>query len=290
MTDMMNIAIPEETWQDYIPVSIVALLGIAYLLLFLGLRRRRRNISYWHLGSFVIGISILAMGMAPPMMHWGHDDIRGHMVQHLLIAMYAPIFLVLGVPLKLLLLSVPPSVARNMTIFLKSRAIHVLSHPFTALLLSVGGMYILYLTPLYQLSLGSPFLHGVVHVHFVLAGCLFAWSVIGLEALPNRPDLYVRLAVIFLSIALHGCLCKIMYVYALPDITNTAGGIAAATCKTYSGVMTGVDEGMVAAGQEAAVMMYYWGDLAELILLVIVFTLWFFRKQPNVRLRTVFPG
>ncbi|PRD45560.1 cytochrome c oxidase assembly protein [Sphingobacterium haloxyli] len=271
--------------------GIVWLLGLVYLVLFLRIRYRGKNISWWHLLSFGFGIALLCVGTAPSMMQWGHQDIRGHMVQHLLIAMYAPIFLVLGMPLKVTLLSVSPAVARWMMVILKSGAVRFLSHPFTALLLNIGGMYILYCTPLYQLSLERSLIHHAVHLHFFLAGYLFVWSLIGLEAIPRRPNIYVRLTAIFLSIALHAYLCKIMYIQLLPATGYADRLSGAVTCKSwYMDPLMDAGYDTASAKQEAAVMMYYGGDIAELIILVILFILWFYRKQPTVRRLTLFPN
>lgn len=59
-----------------------------------------------------------------------------------------------------------------------------LSHPISALFLNIGGMYVLYLTPLYETSLHSTAVHYWVHIHFLMAGYLFAWAIAG-------PDSYM---------------------------------------------------------------------------------------------------
>src|SRR5690606_12892447 len=137
------------------------------------------------------------------LMQWAHHDLRGHMAQHLLIGMYGPLFLVLGTPVTLVLKALPVGMARGVTAILRSKVFYFLSHPALALLLNMGGMYLLYLSPLYVLSLSNTYLHYLIHIHFLAAGYLFAWSIIGQEPVPKRPAFMVRLFVLFISIAAH---------------------------------------------------------------------------------------
>jgi putative membrane protein len=45
--------------------------------------------------------------------------------------------------------------------------------------LTIGGFAALYFTPLYATASGNPALHAVIHVHFLLAGYLFAGVIAG---------------------------------------------------------------------------------------------------------------
>jgi putative membrane protein len=175
------------------------------------------------------------------------------MVQHLLIAMFAPIFLVLGQPITLALRALPVKVARIGTLSLKSYVFRTLTHPVTALLLNTGGMFVLYLTPLYNRSLPSPTMHHLIHVHFLLAGFLFTWSMIGTDPVPHRPSYKMRAFVLFLSIGLHAFLSKFMYAYLFPRNSLYA------------------EEEIRAAAK----LMYYWGDLAELTVVILLFIGWY---------------
>ena len=226
--------------------------------------RRGRRWSGWRSLSFLCGIALLALALAPPIAHWAHHDLRGHMIQHLLLGMLAPLALVLGAPGTLLLRSLPHRAARGLVGFLALRPVHMLIHPLSALLFNIGGMYLLYLTPLYAASLHSPALHALVHLHFLIAGYLFCWAIVGPDPTPRRPGLRLRLAVLFLGGAAHAVLGKLMYAYGWPRGTPH-------------------DLEQIEA---AAQWMYYGGDLAELLLAIAFFTLWFrssgsgrYRKQ-----------
>src|SRR5690606_366863 len=118
------------------------------LYLFFALRERARGSwSGWRILSFATGIALLIAAASPPVSDWGHSDLRGHMVQHLLLGMFAPLALVLGAPGTLLLRNLPVAAARGCVALLGTMPVRFLIHPATAALLNVGGMYALYLTP-----------------------------------------------------------------------------------------------------------------------------------------------
>lgn len=246
------------------PSPIVALLFIilpaAIAFAYLCVAFHERRIGRWHTGriaSFVTGVGLVMLAMSPPVVHWAHQDLRGHMIQHLMLGMFAPLGLVLGAPGTLLLRKVPVAVAKRIVGLLGARPVRVLIHPVTAALLDIGGMYVLYLTPLYGIAAADPALHVLLHVHFVVSGYLFTWSIAGPDPAPHRPSLRVRMAVLFLATAAHAALGKIMYAYAYPR--GTAADLAEL--------------------RSAAQWMYYGGDLAEVLLACAFFALWFRQRH-----------
>lgn len=246
-----------EGWTEWIPPMVISLIAFSYLCAALTSAKAKAPWPGFQCASFIFGMALLAAAFMPAIMQAGHHDLRIHMVQHLLIAMFAPIFLVLGAPVTLLLKTLPAKVARAGTTILKSRLFYSLTHPFTAAIVNTGGMFLLYLTPLYSLSLASQSLHWFIHIHFLLAGYLFAWSLIGLDPVPRRTGHRTKILVLLLSMGLHAFLSKFMYAYGYPLNTPHAQDQI----------------------QEAARLMYYWGDLSELILVVIVFYTWYRRAS-----------
>lgn len=231
-------------------------LGLAAYLFGAGREQRAQGWSPWRTAAFAAGVGLICAAMLPPVAPWAHGDLRGHMVQHLLLGMFAPIGLALGAPGTLLLRQVPVATARAITALLATPPLRILIHPITAALLDIGGMYVLYLTPLYALSQGNGAVHVLLHVHFVLSGYLFTWSIAGPDPAPHRPGMGLRLAVLFLATAAHAMLGKIMYGYGYPR------GVAASRAEV----------------EAAAQWMYYGGDLAELLLAAAFFALWFRRR------------
>lgn len=237
-----------------LPVLVAVVLGAVYLAGVVRLRGSGRRWSRGRTASFLLGGVLISAALSPAV---DAGTAVGHMAQHLLLGMFAPIALVLGAPLTLLLSSLPVSARRPVAVLLRSRALHALSHVATAAVLSVGGLYLLYLTPLYAVSARSDVVHHLLHLHFLLAGYLFAWAVAGPDPAPRRPGMAVRLAAVVVAGGLHAFLAKLLYSRApvLP-----------------------VDGGHDAAEVEAAArLMYYGGHVADLLLLVALFAAWYRR-------------
>ena len=237
-----------------LPVLVAVVLAAGYLTGVVRLRGSGRRWSSGRTASFLLGAGLVGAALSPVV---DSDAAVGHMAQHLLLGMFAPIALVQGAPLTLLLAGLPVSARRPVAVLLRSRALHALSHVTTAAVLSVGGLYLLYLTPLYALSARSEVVHHLLHLHFLLAGYLFAWAVTGPDPAPRRPGMAVRLAVLVAAGGAHGFLAKLLYSRA-PSLPAGSGHDAAAI-------------------EAAAQLMYYGGHVADLLLLVALFGGWYRR-------------
>jgi putative membrane protein len=214
--------------------ALAVLLALSYELLALrvdGWSRRRSAV-------FLFGCLLLLLGLALPVHGFGE-----HMLGHLLIAMLAPLALVLGRPVTLLLRALSAPHARLVTHALRSRMARAVAHPVTALTASSGTLLLLYLTPLYARAVTDPALHDVMQVHFVLSGYLFAWVVAGTDPAPHRPSVPARLVVLAVAIGVHATLAQLLYAGAWVRIPGPEAG-----------------------RQAGATIMYYGGDVAELLL------------------------
>lgn len=246
-------AFPGDVWFWFVP----CVLASAYALGVLREWRRDKSVRVSRLASFITGCALLGFAMSPEMVHWAHIDLRGHMAQHLLLGMFAPVALVYAAPGTLLVRNMPVAGARRLMVLAGARPVRLLIHPVTAALLSVGVMYVIYLTPAFAFTQESPEAHLFLHVHFLISGYLFTWSIAGPDPAPFRPGLRLRLLVLLLAGAAHGVLGKLMYGYGYPR------GVTASPAEL----------------REAAQWMYYGGDLAGLLLAVMFFALWF--AQPH---------
>lgn len=230
-------------------------------------QERHNGWSGWRIFAFGTGAVMLGIAVSPPLVEWAHQDLRGHMIQHLLIGMLAPLVLVLSAPVTLFLRRLSAPTGRRVTAVLRSGPARVLTHPGTALLLNTGGMYVLYGTSLYAASLSSSLLHALIHVHFLAAGYLFCWAILaGPDPAPHPPSVHLRLGVLFVSMAAHAILGKLMYGYLWPPETpHSAEEIRA-----------------------AAQLMYYGGDVAEVLLAVALFWRWY--RAPATQRHEFFSG
>jgi putative membrane protein len=127
--------------QWLLPGLVVAVPLTLYVVGLRCLRRRLgRRWSGWRTAGFLCGALLLGVAISPTLDSLAHDDARGHMAQHLLLGMFAPLALVLGAPVTLLLGSVPVTARRRAGAVLRSRVLHVLAHPVPAAVASVGSL------------------------------------------------------------------------------------------------------------------------------------------------------
>ncbi|GJF26713.1 cytochrome c oxidase assembly protein [Streptomyces sp. HO565] len=256
----------------FVPLLLSALLAVTAAYLLAARRARRRNPAQGWSGprsaSFLGGTALLAVALLPPLGPAAHTDFRGHMAQHMLIGMYAPLLLVLAAPVTLLLRTLSPGRARRVTGLLHSRPARFVTHPATALALSTATLGVLYFTPLYDAAMGHPAGHWLMNAHFLASGCLFAHAVAGPDPAPARPGVPARLVYLGVAIAVHALIAQAMY-----------GGF-------FVGVHAPVDR-----LRQGAEIMYYGGDIAELLLAAALVSTWRpERRGARPRARPAVPG
>ncbi|MFG2426023.1 cytochrome c oxidase assembly protein [Streptomyces sp. NPDC048448] len=247
-------------------LAVLLLLTAAGSYLLAVRRTRRRNPAQgwnpWRAASFLTALALLTLALLPPLGPAAHTDFRAHMTQHMLIGMYAPLALVLSAPVTLLLRTLPPTGARHVTALLHSPPARVLAHPATALLLSTGTLAPLYFTPLYNTAMNHPAGHWLLHAHFLASGCLFAYVIAGPDPAPARPGVRTRLVYLGIAIAAHALIAQAMY-----------GGI-------FVDIHAPIDQ-----VQQGAEIMYYGGDIAELLLAAALVATWRPERRAPSRMR-----
>ncbi|WP_435830830.1 cytochrome c oxidase assembly protein [Polymorphospora rubra] len=202
--------------------------------------------------AFLAGCAVIVAATSSGLARYAPVLFSMHMTQHLLLTMVAPILLVLAGPVTLALRALPPSVDAAwpgprewLVSVMHSRWAVAVSHPLVALPIYVFSMYVMYFTGLFDLALRSHAMHLFMVGHFLAAGYLFFWIVIGIDPTPRpRPTPPLRMLLVLISMVLHAFLgVAIMqsttllapeWFTALPrpwgpsplDDQHTAGGIA----------------------------------------------------------------
>jgi cytochrome c oxidase assembly factor CtaG len=162
----------------------------------------------WVLGMLVLGAST-CLGFG----RYAYVLFSAHMAQHMLLAMVVPILLVGGAPVTLALRTLrrpaDPAVRGPrdwLLTVIHSRVLQFFTHPVVALLIYVVSLYGLYMTSLLGTLMRYHLGHLAMLTHFVLAGYLFFWVIIGTDPGRRPVPTPVLVLVHFASMALHGFL------------------------------------------------------------------------------------
>lgn len=189
---------------------LLAVLLVAAGLYLYGVRRLRNQGHRWPVERTVLflgpGLGSIAVATLSGLHAYDTTLLSVHMVQHMVLSMIAPIFLALGAPVTLALRTLPGRPRRTLVRLLHSRVARVLSFPLFAYGVFVASPFVLYFSGLYRVSLENPFVHELVHVHFIVTGCLFFWPLLGLDPLPGRWPYPARALLMLLSTPLHAVL------------------------------------------------------------------------------------
>jgi putative copper resistance protein D len=199
---------PAEIFTQFRLTSLIAvfLLVAAALYLYGGYRLRLRG-DHWPAGrtlAFLLGgLGSIAAVTVTGIEAYDTTLLSVHMVQHMVLSMVGPIFLALGAPVTLALRTLPPQPRKILLRVLHSAVVKVLTFPLVAFGLFIANPFILYFTGLYRLTLEHAWLHELIHVHFIVTGCLFFWPLLGLDPLPNRWPYPARALLMVLSVPFH---------------------------------------------------------------------------------------
>jgi putative membrane protein len=199
---------PAEIFTTVRLTSVIAVfLLVAAALYGYGVYRLRLRGDHWPPGRTVAfglgGLGSIAAVTVTGIEAYDDTLLSVHMVQHMVLSMVGPIFLALGAPVTLALRTLPPDPRKVLLAVLHSRVVKVLTFPLVAFALFIANPFILYFTNVYRLTLEHEWLHELVHVHFIVTGCLFFWPLLGLDPLPNRWPYPARALLMVLSVPFH---------------------------------------------------------------------------------------
>lgn len=161
------------------------------------------------LASWVLGWLVVIWATCAGVAWYAPVSFALHMVSHMALAMLAPIFLVMGGPITLALRVIPAASGgargpREWILWaLHSSFTRFVTSPPYALFVYTVGLYGLYYTSLYETLMASHLGHFAMQVHFLAAGYLFYWVVIGVDAGPRRLGYPARLILLMASLVIH---------------------------------------------------------------------------------------
>jgi putative copper resistance protein D len=238
-------------WQ-FEPVFLVG--GVVAAALYIaGVVRLRGRGDSWPVGrtiSWLLGVVSIMWATNSGLAIYSPVSFSIHMLQHMMLSMIAPILLVMGTPITLALRAIPSAPRgrrgpREWIVWgINSPLARFVTHPIWVLLVFTVGLYGLYYTPLFGWLMGSHLGHLAMQIHFLLAGYLFSYVILGLDPAPRTLPPWLRMLMLLVAMALHSFFAvPIMmsdivfagewysqvqppWISSLVTETRTAGGIA----------------------------------------------------------------
>ncbi len=177
-----------------------------------GVARLRARGDRWPVGrslAWLSGVALVAWVTNAGIAGYAPLMFSMHMVQHMTLSMLAPIMLVLGAPTTLALRAISPSTTgrrgpREWVVWaVQSPYARFLTHPVVVLLLYTVGLYGLYYSSIFPTLMGSHVGHVAMQVHFIFAGYLFYWVIIGIDPTPREVPYWGKLLLLILSLVIH---------------------------------------------------------------------------------------
>jgi cytochrome c oxidase assembly factor CtaG len=194
-----------------------------------GVLRLRRRGDAWPPGrtaAWLLGCLALVFVTGSGVRAYGSAMFSVHMVEHMAVNMFIPVFLVLGAPVTLALRALapagpdhPPGPRDWLVRLVHSPATRFVSHPVTAFVLFVGSLYAVYFTPLFDTLIRYHWGHEVMTAHFLISGYLFFWGIIGIDPGPRRLPFIGRLGLLFAVMPFHA-----FFGIATMTMTSPIGG------------------------------------------------------------------
>ncbi|NHC45198.1 cytochrome c oxidase assembly protein [Motilibacter aurantiacus] len=192
-------------------LTFVLLAGALYAV---GLRTLRHRGDPWPVGravSWYVGLAIVLYTTCGGLAAYSHLLFSAHMMGHMVLSMVAPIFLVLGAPVTLALRTLPGGRTpeergprQALLAVLHSPFVSFVTHPVVAGLIFVGSLFALYFTPLFGFLMSNHALgHTLMAAHFLAAGSLFFYVLVGIDPAPRKLPYLARIGVLFAAMPFH---------------------------------------------------------------------------------------
>ncbi|WP_245633915.1 cytochrome c oxidase assembly protein [Amycolatopsis jejuensis] len=194
-------------WTLDLPAVLIALaLGIGYVAAARG--------QQWAPGrttAFLSGLAALVvvtcsfLGVYDTTLFW----VRA--TQNTVLLMVTPLLLALGAPVTLLMRTAPPRLAGWLKRHGRGPIAQFLTFPLSVTVVLVAPFLVLYLTPLYGLSLESAVAGGLVRVMLVLAGFLYFYSRLQLDPTPRAGSHLVSMWISLTEVVFDGALGLVLW-------------------------------------------------------------------------------
>ncbi len=252
---------------------ILTLSLVAAALYAIGVLRVKRNGIDWSVLrtiSFMVGIGLVIWTTSSGISMYSKVSFEYHMIQHMVLSMIAPIFIVLSNPITLALRALPAqkisdhrSAREWILAALHSTFSKRITHPLVVLGIFTFGLYAMYFTPLFATLMGSHTGHIFMEVHFLISGLLFSYVVIGSDPSPREIPYWSRLMIVLVGLSLHA-----FFAISLMQSNEPIG------VDWYIQVQPPWVTSLLADSQAGGSVAWALGEVPTFVLLVIVAVMW----------------
>lgn len=198
------------SWQvDWLWLAVSAIAIFVYVRWALRLRARGDQWPVLRTISWVLGWLVFFYFTSAGPGVYGKVLFSWHMVEHMGVAMIAPLLMVPGAPITLALRALPARKDKTLgprefiLATVHSSYLRVLANPAVAASLFFFSLAIFYYSPLFELAMRTHTGHVLMMAHFLTSGYLFVWVLIGIDPGPKRWSPLALFVVLLATISFH---------------------------------------------------------------------------------------
>lgn len=233
----------------------------------------------WRPLMFYLGIGFVVIALCSPLGSLDSDYFFIHMLQHQLLMMLAPPFILLGAPTTPVLLGLPAAVRRNVVRpLVRNRAVRavygVVTYPFVAWSLFSLSMWTWHFIPgAYDAATTHSAVHFLEHLTMTWGGLLFWWTIIDPKPMRARLSFPARIGFIVIN--------EIQVIILGMSLTLRHGLLYAHY--TERSRVLGFDA--LGDQQSGGASMWVMGSMMLAVALMFVMSVWFDRQEHEDRAR-----
>lgn len=215
-------------WRPNILFLVLSVLAVGvYITAVIRLRRRG---DAWPIGrtvAWVLGWAVVVIATSSALGQYAGAQFGTHMIVHMSLNMLAPVLLVLGGVITLLLRATTPHSRAQpagphewITVVLHWPGTRFIYSPILVFVLYIGSYYALYLSPLFETIMRYHWAHQAMNIHFLIVGYLFYGLVIGVDRPPRPLPSIGKLGFVLAAMPFHAFFGIILMTATVPIAEN----------------------------------------------------------------------
>lgn len=216
------------TWRPNVLFVVLAALAIGvYGAAVVRLHRRGDRWPVGRTVAWVAGWAVTVIATSSGFGVYSGSDFGIHMIVHMSLNMLAPVLLVMGGVITLLLRATTPHRPGEaagphewITAVLHWPVLRFLYNPIVVFILYVGSYYALYLTGLFEQIIRFHWAHQAMNIHFLVVGYLFYSLIIGVDRPPKPLPPIGKLAFVLAAMPFHAFFGVILMMTQAPIAEN----------------------------------------------------------------------